>query len=288
MGSLTRLIVFLSIFAAITLKANSQYLLPIIKDEPTNLFFTTLSIGSLATESPVNLLLDLESNLTLVNYDYNVSVFIDSIVSCHSSTCESIPGHGWDDGDPYCSCVYRLSSLLGQNASIEAYVIQDTVSISTTDGGKLLSEVSINPLTISDYRGEEFITYLPPLVSGILSLSPVSSSFIKQVISFYGVSPKFSLCLPSSGAGHFYIAADNYFIPPFNSSVSPMTLSPLKAINSESYLLDVRSIYVDGTPLSLSPNLLEGGAKLSTMVPYTLLHTDIYNALAQSFTLKAK
>lgn len=50
----------------------------------------------------------------------------------------------------------------------------------------------------------------------------------------------------------------------------------------------VQSIYVDGTLLSLNPSLLNGGAKLSTVVPYTVLHTDIYNALAQSFTLKAK
>ncbi|KAL0823748.1 hypothetical protein Bca101_047425 [Brassica carinata] len=56
------------------------------------------------------------------------------------------------------------------------------------------------------------------------------------------------------------------------------------------YLISVQYIYVDGTPLTLNPNLLLGGvaAKLSTMVPYTVLHTDIYNALAQSFTLKAE
>ncbi|CAN6848486.1 unnamed protein product [Brassica oleracea] len=61
-------------------------------------------------------------------------------------------------------------------------------------------------------------------------------------------------------------------------------------IDSGDYLISVQSIYVDGTPLTLNPNLLLGGvaAKLSTVVPYTVLHTDIYNALAQSFTLKAE
>ncbi|KAG2279893.1 hypothetical protein Bca52824_051113 [Brassica carinata] len=61
-------------------------------------------------------------------------------------------------------------------------------------------------------------------------------------------------------------------------------------IDSGDYLISVQYIYVDGTPLTLNPNLLLGGvaAKLSTMVPYTVLHTDIYNALAQSFTLKAE
>lgn len=31
-----------------------------------------------------------------------------------------------------------------------------------------------------------------------------------------------------------------------------------------------------------------GGAELSSVLPYTLLHTDIYNALAKSFTQRAK
>lgn len=66
-----------------------------------------------------------------------------------------------------------------------------------------------------------------------------------------------------------------------------MTLTPLK-IDSGKYLVSVTSIYVDGVSLTLDPSLLEGGAQLSTVVPYTVLQTDIYNALAQSFTLKAK
>lgn len=100
--------------------------------------------------------------------------------------------------------------------------------------------------------------------------------------SAFNIIPKFALCLPSSGTGHFYIGG----VKGGNNRV-PMTLTPLKNIGSGDYLLSVQSFYVGGSPLSLSPSLLEGGARLSTVVPYTVLQTDIYNALARSFTQKA-
>ncbi|XP_048624971.1 probable aspartic proteinase GIP2 [Brassica napus] len=82
-------------------------------------------------------------------------------------------------------------------------------------------------------------------------------------------------------------ATSSYDTPVFGGkNPVPMTLTPLK-IDSGKYLISPTSIYVDGIPLSLNPSLLEGGAQLSTVVPYTVLQTDVYNALAQSFTLKA-
>ncbi|KAG7555790.1 Aspartic peptidase domain superfamily [Arabidopsis suecica] len=284
MVSLTRLIVFLSIFAAITLKSNSQYLLPITKHEPTNQFYTTFNIGS-PTKSPVNLLLDLGTNLTWLNCRKLKSLSSLRLVTCQSSTCKSIPGNGCDGK----SCLYKQPNPLGLNPVVTGRVVQDRASISTTDGGKFLSQVSVPRFTFS-CAGEKTLEGLPPPVAGVLALSPGSSSFTKQVTSAFNVIPKFSLCLPSSGTGRFYIAGIHYFIPPFNDSSSsiPLTLTPIRGTDSGDYLLLLLNIYVGGTPLKLNPDLLNGGAKLSTVVHYTVLQTDIYNALAQSFTLKAK
>lgn len=279
MGSLTRLIVFLSILAAITRKSNSQYLLPITKHEPTNQFYTTFNIGS-PTKSPVNLLLDLGTNLTWLNCRKLKSLSSLRLVTCQSSTCKSIPGNACDGK----SCLYKQP-----NPIVTGRVVQDIASISTTDGGKFLSQVSVPRFTFS-CASRKTLEGLPPPVAGVLALSPGSSSFTKQVTSAFNVIPKFSLCLPSSGTGRFYIAGIHYFIPPFNDSSSsiPMTLTPIKGTDSGDYLLLVLNIYVGGTPLKLNPDLLNGGAKLSTVVHYTVLQTDIYNALAQSFTLEAK
>ena len=94
----------------------------------------------------------------------------------------------------------------------------------------------------------------------------------------FNIIPRFAICLPSSGNGNFFIGGGGFGVS--------MTLTPLKIVGSD-YLISPTSIYVDGIPLSLNPSLLESGAKLSTVVPYTVLQTDIYNALASAFTRKA-
>ncbi|KAL0681300.1 hypothetical protein Bca4012_048147 [Brassica carinata] len=192
---------FLSIFAAMILTSQAQYLLPITKHEPTKQFYTTLDIGTTVT-----------------------------------------PGNGCNEN----SCLYKQPNPLGSQ-NITSRVVQDAASFSTTDGGNFLSQVSLRIFTFSCAYNLQGVS---PPVDGVLSLSPGSSSFTKQI---------------------------------------PKTLTPMR-IDSGDYLISVQYIYVDGTPLTLNPNLLLGGvaAKLSTMVPYTVLHTDIYNALAQSFTLKAE
>uniref|UniRef100_A0A1J3IW46 Basic 7S globulin 2 n=1 Tax=Noccaea caerulescens TaxID=107243 RepID=A0A1J3IW46_NOCCA len=285
MGDVTRLIVFVSILAATTLNSEAQYLLPITKHEPTKQFYTTINIGS-AAKSPVNLLLDLGTNLTWLDCRKIKSLSSLRLVTCQSSTCKSIPGNGCDGK----SCLYRQPNPLGKIPVVTGRVVQDSASISTTDGGKFLSKVSVRPFTFSCAEEKHFQGLSFP-VAGVMALSPGKFPFWRQVTTAFNVIPKFSLCLPSSGTGHFYIAGVHYLIPPFNGPSGhpiPMTLTPLKNIDSGNYIISVTSIYVDGIPLSLKPNLLDGGAKLSTVVPYTVVHTDIYNALAYSFTLKAK
>lgn len=102
----------------------------------------------------------------------------------------------------------------------------------------------------------------------------------------FDVIPKLALCLPSYGIGRFYVAGVYYIIPPFDNSTNQIqkTSTPM-VIDSRGYQINVQSMYVDGTPLTI---LGEVATRLSTVVPYTVLQTDIYNALAQSFTLKAE
>ncbi|KAJ0243842.1 Eukaryotic aspartyl protease family protein [Hirschfeldia incana] len=281
MSRFTRLIVFIYMFAAITLISEAQYLLPIIKHEPSKQYYTTFDIGS-ATKSHVTLAIDLGTNLTWLNCRNLKSLSSLRLITCQSSTCKSIPGNGCDIK----YYLYRQPNPLGK--PVTGRVVQDKATFSTTDGGIIpLSEVSLPHFTFS--CATQGLS-LP--VAGVLGLSPVGESpFWRQVTSAFNVIPKFALCLPSSvfGIGHFYVGGVNsYNIPPFNSNNPiPMSLTPLKNVDSGKYLISVMSIYVEGIPLLLKPSLLEGGAKLSTVVPYTVLQTDIYNALASAFTLKA-
>ncbi|KAF8077480.1 hypothetical protein N665_1034s0019 [Sinapis alba] len=270
MGGLMRLTVFLSIFAAITLTSQSQYLLPITKHEPTNQFYTTLSIDS-AAKSPINLLLDLGTTLTWLNCRKLKSSSSLRLVTCQSSTCKSLPGNGCDRN----TCLYRQPTPLGVTPVLTTgRVVQDRATI---------SKASLHRFTFSCAE-EKRLQGLSPQLAGVLGLSPGQFPFWRQVTSAFNIIPKFALCLPSSGTGHFYIGGAR-----FNGGDNPvpMSLTPLKNIGSGNYIVSVQSIYVGGSALSLKPSLLEGGAKLSTVVPYTVLQTDIYNALARSFTQKA-
>lgn len=267
MGGLTRLIVVLSMLAATALTSKSQYVFPITKDEPTKQFYTTIGIGA-APEAPVNFLLDLGTDLTWANCRKIKSLSSLHLVRCQSSTCKAIPGNGCDSRN---TCLYQQPNPFGKNSSVTSRVVQDIANSPT---------VSFRPFTFSCAAAAKRSQGLPPPMAGVLGLSTGEYTFWRQVTKKFNIIPQFSLCLPSSGTtGNLYIGGLSYSVP---SSATVMRVS------SGDYFMVVQSIYVDGTLLSLNPSLLNGGAKLSTVVPYTVLHTDIYNALAQSFTLKAK
>ncbi|CAN6848488.1 unnamed protein product, partial [Brassica oleracea] len=182
---------FLSVFAAMILTSQAQYLLPITKHEPTKQFYTTLDIGT-TVKTPLNLLLDLGTNLT--------------------DSCEVTPGKGCNEN----SCLYKQPNHLGSQ-NITSRAVQDAASFSTTDGGNFLSQVSLRIFTFSCAYNLQGVS---PPVDGVLSLSPGSSSFTKQVTSDFNVIPKLALCLPSYGTGRFYVAGVYYIIPPFDNNTS--------------------------------------------------------------------
>lgn len=283
MRGLTSLLVFLSIFTSLTLKLKAQYLLPITKHEPTKQFYTTFNIGS-AAKSPVNLILDLETNLSWLNCRNIKSLSTFRHVGCNTSICKSL-----SNGQCKANTCYNRQPNPVNPTPIIARLGQDRVSFPTTDGSKFLVPVSVRNFTFL-CAGQNYLQGASPPAIGVLGLSPGALSFPNQVTSAFGVIPKFALCLPSStGTGHFYIAGVHYSIPPFNDTLPvPMTLTPFKITESGKYLISVNAIYVDGTRLPLDPDMLVPGVKLSTVVPYTQLRSDIYNALAKSFTVKAK
>ncbi|CAH8365284.1 unnamed protein product [Eruca vesicaria subsp. sativa] len=285
MGGLTHLIVFVSMFAAITLISEAQYILPIFKDEPSKQYHTIVFTGSATSSSPVNLLLDLGTNLPWLNCRNIKSLSSLRVVTCQSSTCKSIPGNACDGKH----CLYREPNPFLTNHTVTKTdrVVQDKATIFTTVNGQPPSLVSFSPFMFSCAVKKNLQGLASP-IAGVLGLSPGEFPFWRQVTSAFNVVPKFALCLPSSNIGKFYMGSTSSFNTPLfgGNNPVPMTMTPLK-IASGKYLISVESIYVDGVPLPLNPSLLEGGAKLSTVVPYTVLQTDIYNALAQSFTLKA-
>ncbi|KAG2279885.1 hypothetical protein Bca52824_051105 [Brassica carinata] len=106
----------------------------------------------------------------------------------------------------------------------------------------------------------------------------------------YKFPPKMSLCLPStegveSYSGDLWIGGGPYYYLPFGKDVSTIFAStPLIGSNSGEYLIDVKSIQIGGKNIPI----LHGTTKISTLAPYTVLHTSIYKALLAVFAGSAK
>nr|XP_016476309.1 PREDICTED: basic 7S globulin-like [Nicotiana tabacum] len=136
--------------------------------------------------------------------------------------------------------------------------------------------------------------------------SPVS--FATQFASAFRFSRKFAICLSSSTErnGVIFIGhSPYYFSLAFDASqdliYTPMITLPhyitityphYTRINraSSEYYIQVSSIRINGKTLPLNKTLLsldendeEGGTKISTAVPYTVLEASVYSAVSKAF-----
>ena len=77
--------------------------------------------------------------------------------------------------------------------------------------------------------------------------------------------------------------------------INPVSTAPVysKGDPSDEYFIGVKSIKIDGQIVKLETSLLSidkkgvGGTKISTINPYTILHTSIYKAVLKDFVKKA-
>ncbi|CAL1396905.1 unnamed protein product [Linum trigynum] len=135
-------------------------------------------------------------------------------------------------------------------------------------------------------------------VSGMAGLGRTNMSFPSQfsAASSGGMGKTFSLCLgPTTGAVLFAppaagsdVANSLVFTPLLTNPVSTATCHNGGEASSE-YFVRVKSIKVNGTPVKVNATLLSideqgrGGTKISTVDPYTVLESSIYDAVLNAF-----
>ncbi|KAJ9550688.1 hypothetical protein OSB04_014733 [Centaurea solstitialis] len=133
---------------------------------------------------------------------------------------------------------------------------------------------------------------LPKDVGGVVSFSWSNLALPRQVAFGY-VREKFALCLPSSsmGPGVTFIGDGPFYLLPFSNldvrsflSYTPMLRRTPKSLG---YYVKINRIFIQGKQLSL-PLLKSSPVKLSTVVTYTTLRSDIYKALVTSFAEATK
>ncbi|CAN1807488.1 Probable aspartic proteinase GIP2 [Linum perenne] len=126
-------------------------------------------------------------------------------------------------------------------------------------------------------------------VSGMAGLGRTEMSVTSQFSSAFGTDRTFTLCLgPTTGA----VVFSSTIIMTNSALLKSIVFTPLLT-NPVSTATGVKSIKVNGTPVKVNSTLLSidgqgcGGTKISTIHPYTVLESSIYDAVSGAFVDQA-
>ncbi|KAI3705415.1 hypothetical protein L1987_75652 [Smallanthus sonchifolius] len=126
---------------------------------------------------------------------------------------------------------------------------------------------------------------------GVAAFSWSTLAFPRQVKTLiHHMKDKFALCLPSSskapgvtflGDGPFYFTSFPNLDLRSILSYTPMVRKYSKSLG---YYITINRIAINGITVPL-PSLKTGSVKLSTVIPYTELRSDIFKAFVSSFSI---
>ncbi|XP_057757268.1 probable aspartic proteinase GIP2 [Arachis stenosperma] len=285
----------------------SPLILPIGKDPKTLLFYSQVSIGT--PRHNMDLVIDLGG--PIVWYDCNTHYNSSSYhpVSCDSKQCPSGSFCSGCNGPfkPGCSNNTCGANIL--NPFANAIFTGDTGEDALTIAGTKVSGLLTGCTDSQGFTGEPRVLQgLPPSAKGIIGLARTQLALPTQISSLFKLSRRFSLCLTSSnkyGLGNLYIGASprstvknvdvSKIMQRTSIIVNPVSTAPISSEGEASYeyFIDVKSIKIGGKALNLKTPLLSidkkgnGGTKLSTMDPFTKLHSTIYKPLVREFMKQA-
>ncbi|KAL3827924.1 hypothetical protein ACJIZ3_016726 [Penstemon smallii] len=276
------------------------FLAPITKDLAKTKY--SLSIYLKTPPQHTNLVLDLGASFTLLDCsNYTSSTY--RTIPCGSSLCTSLGSSCTlcsGSSGPGCSN-NSCALLLGKSRKlVTGEAGFDSLYLHVTNG-RNPGRLGVIP---------EFMfscTLLKGLVKGASGLTGFGRSTLSlpaQVSNFSSENLIFTLCLSGSpsapGVAFFGIDGPYYFHPEIDLS-KHFNYTPLIMLNqvgsrtisytdsSNEYFIGLTSIKVNGKAIEFDRTLLSttkngfGGTKLSTMTPYTVLQTTIFNALTEAF-----
>nr|TKW04633.1 hypothetical protein SEVIR_7G122300v2 [Setaria viridis] len=173
-------------------------------------------------------------------------------------------------------------------------VTAKSLSANATDGKNPLYPVSF-PANVA-CASDGLLATLPPGAAGVAGLSRTPTSLPSQVASKLKVARQFALCLPGGGQTGAAIFAGG----PFQLLASPpvelaegLRRNPIPLLDNPrngAYYFRVHGIAVNQEPVPVPAGAFDldarhrtGGVTLSTVTPYTTLHSEIYRALHDAF-----
>ncbi|KAK7292386.1 hypothetical protein RIF29_08164 [Crotalaria pallida] len=296
----------------------NAFILPIEKDPSTYQYSTSIHMGTPPVK--LDLVIDLSDRFLWYECgnDYNSSTYTP--VRCGTKKCKTAKGTGCINCTKHplkTGCTNSTCGIDAFNPAAGFFVSADIgedilSSISSTNGARTLSNINvpnfISACVYPDKFGvEDLLQGLSKGKKGVLGLARTAISLPTQLAAKYNIARKFALCLPSTSKqnrlGDLFIGGGPYYYPPHDASkflsytplvVNPSSTGPIFDNDpSSEYFIDLKSIKVDGKIVNFNTSLLsivkrgDGGTKLTTEIPYTKLHTNIYKPLINDFVNKA-
>ncbi|KAF7852296.1 hypothetical protein BT93_L4590 [Corymbia citriodora subsp. variegata] len=207
---------------------------------------------------------------------------------CNNNTCSQMPSNP-----------FTHSGGSGEMAS-DATVIQST-------DGKTVGKAFTVPGVVFTCGSTWLLEGLSAGALGIAGLGRSEVSLPVQFASAFKIPKKFALCLSSSSSSNGVIFFGNgpyQFLPNVEVSKSlmytPLILNPVSTAGSyfegdpsTDYFINLTSIKINGKAIPLNATLLNiidgnGGTKISTVNPYTVMETSIFKAFVKVFRQEAK
>ncbi|KAL2486992.1 Eukaryotic aspartyl protease family protein [Abeliophyllum distichum] len=287
-GSASSYILFLCSFLFISLAiAQTSFrpkalILPVTK-HPSTLQYLT-QINQRTPLVPVSVTLDLGGQFLWVDCDQGYVSSTYRPARCRSAQCSLARASGCGEcfSPPRPGCNNNTCGLFPDNTvtrtATSGELASDVVSIQSTDGRNPGRNVSVSQFLF--VCGSTFLLQgLANGVKGMAGLGRTRIALPSQFAADFSFDRKFAVCLTSSTSSKGVVIFGDgpyRFLPNTDASTSliytPLIINPIneKVVPINTTLLSIDS---EGN----------GGTKISSVNPYTVLESSIYNAVVNAF-----
>ncbi|CAN0856532.1 Probable aspartic proteinase GIP2 [Linum grandiflorum] len=277
--------------------------LPVWKDSKTLQYVT--EIKQRTPTVAVNLTLDIGGRHLWVDCDQPYTSTTYSPASCNSPQCSLIA----ESNSCFNDCFFGPSQPGCYNDTCGVVIDNSVAGI--VAGGQVGQDVLYAYSGQPEFGGTKLVRHpgfvftcgmsyllegLAESVSGMAGFGTTEMSFPSQFSSAFGINRTFALCLgPTTGSVVFPSTITDLeavkslvFTPLLTNPVSTATAYSDGEPSAE-YFIGIKEIKVDGTPIKANSTLLSindqgyGGTKISTIHPYTVLQSSIYDAVLSAF-----
>ncbi|KAK1412547.1 hypothetical protein QVD17_33895 [Tagetes erecta] len=288
----------------------SALVVPVRKDAATNQYVTR--INQKTPLVPENLVVDLGGRFLWVDCDNNYVSSTYQPARCRSAQCSlaGANGCGTCNGPARPGCNNDTCGVSPDNpitrTATGGELATDLVQVRSTDGSNPGRSVNVSRFLFS-CAPTFLLQGLASGVSGMAGLGRTRIGLPTQLAAAFSFDRKFAICLSSStnSDGVIFFGDGPYsFLPGIDVSQSLRTtrlfINPVSTASSSTqgepsaeYFIGVNSIRVNNKSVAVNTSLLtiddegNGGTKISTVNPYTVLETSIYTALTTAYIREA-